>query len=74
MLLGRPWIHDMEEVPSTLHGILKFEFQNEIHYIPGDPKLYALCNVANFEDFTMIPSQFEIEPLDGPTLRKNTYK
>ncbi|XP_070021860.1 uncharacterized protein [Nicotiana sylvestris] len=24
MILGRPWIHDMDDVPSTLHQVIKF--------------------------------------------------
>jgi len=74
MLLGRPWIHDMEAVPSTLHGRLKFEFQGEVHIILADPKPYALCNAAKFEEMALVPPLFEIEPLDDPTLVANTYK
>jgi len=54
ILLGRPWIHDMEVVPSTLHGRLKFEFQREVHTILADPKPYVLCNVANFEEMALV--------------------
>ena len=45
----------MVVVLSTLHGRLKFEFQGEVHTILDDPKSYALCNVVDFEDFSMIP-------------------
>ena len=55
MLLGRPWIHDMEAIPSTLHGRLKFEYQRKVHTILGDHEPYALCNVANFEDMALLP-------------------
>jgi len=24
MIMGRPWIHDMDAVPSTLHQVIKF--------------------------------------------------
>lgn len=26
LLLGRPWLHDMDIIPSTVHGRLMFEF------------------------------------------------
>ena len=74
MLLGRPWIHDMEVVPSTLHGRLKFELQGEVHTILVDPEPYALCNAAEFEEMALVPPLFEIEPLDKPTLGGNTDK
>ena len=45
----------MDAVPSTLHGRLKFEFQGEVHTIMGDPKPYALCNLVDLEEFTMLP-------------------
>ena len=41
LLLGRPWLHDMDAVPYIVHGILKFEYQCEVHIVIGDPKPYA---------------------------------
>ncbi|XP_060200435.1 uncharacterized protein LOC132628685 [Lycium barbarum] len=35
-LFGRPWIHDMEDVPSTLHVTLKFPTPKGINDIRGD--------------------------------------
>lgn len=29
IILGRPWIHDMEEVPYTLHKCVKFEHKGK---------------------------------------------
>jgi len=55
MLLGSPWIQDMDATPSTLHGRLKFNVQSEVHIVMGDPKPYALSNIADIEDFTMLP-------------------
>lgn len=74
MLLGRSWIHDMEVVASTLHGRLKFEFQGEVHTILANPKPYALCNVADFEEMALVPPLFKIEPLDDSTSGVNTDK
>lgn len=61
----------MEAIPSTLYGILKFEFQDEVHTIMDDPNPYALCNIVDFEYFIMLPPQYEIKLLDGPTLRED---
>ena len=36
MILGRPWIHDMESVPSTLHQMVKFLTPCCIRVIRGD--------------------------------------
>lgn len=33
MLLGRPWIHPMRCVPSTLHGLLKFNHEGKEYVI-----------------------------------------
>lgn len=68
ILLGRPWIHDIEVVPYTLHGRLKFELQGEVHTILADIEPYSLCNVANFEDMALAPPLFEIKPLEDSTL------
>lgn len=74
MLLGRPWIYDMDAIPSALHGRLKFEFQGEVHIVMGDPKSYALCNTVDFEYFIMLSSWYEIEPLEHLTLWENIKK
>jgi len=49
LLLGRPWLHDMGTIPSIVHGYLKYEYEGNIHKIIGDPKPYALCNLANLD-------------------------
>ncbi|XP_070010500.1 uncharacterized protein [Nicotiana sylvestris] len=36
MILGRPWIHEMDVVPSILHQVIKFPSQWEIQQICGD--------------------------------------
>ena len=68
MLLGRPWIHDMEAIPSTLHGRFKFEYQRKVHTILGDSKPHALYNVVDFEDMALLHPLFDIKPLDDITL------
>ncbi|XP_070046276.1 uncharacterized protein [Nicotiana tomentosiformis] len=36
MIIGRPWIHDMDVVPSTLHQVIKFPSQWGIRQIRRD--------------------------------------
>ncbi|XP_019257609.1 PREDICTED: uncharacterized protein LOC109235810 [Nicotiana attenuata] len=36
VILGRPWIHEMDVVPSTLHQVIKFPSQWGIRQICGD--------------------------------------
>ncbi|XP_059302101.1 uncharacterized protein LOC132054039 [Lycium ferocissimum] len=35
-LLGRPWIHSMRAVPSTLHQMLKFPTLGEVKTVRGE--------------------------------------
>nr|XP_016508528.1 PREDICTED: uncharacterized protein LOC107826091 [Nicotiana tabacum] len=35
-LLGRPWIHSMREVPSTLHQVIKFSHEGRNHDHNGE--------------------------------------
>ena len=43
MILGRPWIHDMGEVPSTLHQMVKFPTPWGIRIIKGDQENSRSC-------------------------------
>ena len=36
MLLGRPWIHDTEAVPSSLYQKVRFSYEGAIVTIYGD--------------------------------------
>ncbi|XP_070030761.1 uncharacterized protein [Nicotiana sylvestris] len=36
MILGRPWIHEMDDVSSTLHQVIKFPSPKGIRQIRGD--------------------------------------
>ncbi|XP_077222107.1 uncharacterized protein LOC143855947 [Tasmannia lanceolata] len=39
LLLGRPWLHKVGVVPSTLHQKLKFVHKNRVITVNGDPDL-----------------------------------
>ncbi|XP_009620551.1 uncharacterized protein [Nicotiana tomentosiformis] len=44
IILGRPWIHDMNVVPSTLHQVIKFPSQWGICLIHGDQQASRSIN------------------------------
>ncbi|XP_070014670.1 uncharacterized protein [Nicotiana sylvestris] len=44
MILGRPWIHEMDVVPSTLHQVIKFPSQWGIWQIRGDQQVSRSIN------------------------------
>ena len=43
VILGRPWIHEMEAVPSTYHQVLRFPTKWEIKEIRGHQKDSRAC-------------------------------
>lgn len=53
----------MDAVWSTVHGMLKFEYQDEVHTI-GDLEPYSLCNEVYMEEFIMTYPIYEIIPLE----------
>ena len=62
MLLGRPWIHDTEAVPSSLYQKIRFSHEGAIVTIYGDtlttPKpIFGI----NFEKEPLTLDSFEIE-------------
>ncbi|XP_026435132.1 uncharacterized protein LOC113332845 [Papaver somniferum] len=52
MLLGRPWVHGLKVVASTLHQCIRFPIPSGIGEIRGDIKAANTCNqidVRNYE-------------------------
>ncbi|XP_070015323.1 uncharacterized protein [Nicotiana sylvestris] len=49
-LLGRPWVHCMRAVPSTLHQMMKFLTKNRIKTVYGEQhaarKMFPVHDVA----------------------------
>ncbi|XP_070011401.1 uncharacterized protein [Nicotiana sylvestris] len=67
-LLGRPWIHCVRAVPSTLHQMMKFPTKEGIKMVYGEQhiarEMFAMHNVAP----TSIPS-ISNEPKDKHTAK-----
>lgn len=45
ILLGRPWIDEMEGVSSLKHECFKYLYEKKIHYIPIDANPFSQCNL-----------------------------
>ncbi|XP_070026640.1 uncharacterized protein [Nicotiana sylvestris] len=52
MILGRPWIHEMDVVPSTIHQVIKFPSQWGIRQIRGDQQASRNCFAWSHSDMT----------------------
>ncbi|XP_075111621.1 uncharacterized protein LOC142181880 [Nicotiana tabacum] len=46
LLLGRPWIHVAKAVPSSLHEMVKFEWDRQEIVVHGDEKLCAFNDTS----------------------------
>jgi len=44
LILGRPWIDDMEGVASTLHRCFKFCFEGNVYKVEVDEQVSRQCN------------------------------
>ena len=45
-ILGRPWIHALGAVPSTLHVKVKFPTEQGVAVVRGSHKVAGQCQVA----------------------------
>lgn len=43
-LLGRPWIHKINGVPSTLHRVIKYVYNNKFYRLKAntEPKIFLM--------------------------------
>lgn len=66
MLLGRPWIHNVGAIPSTLHQKVKFIINDEVISVPADTDVITMTGqniqgVRNLQALnTFTPYQFEV--------------
>lgn len=59
ILLGRPWIHEMQAVPSTYHQCLKFPFNGQEITILDDSNNPQYCNTLKSVQDTFVPHKRE---------------
>ncbi|XP_023915558.1 uncharacterized protein LOC112027119 [Quercus suber] len=62
-ILGRPWIHAMGAVPSTLHMKVKFPTEQGIAIVKGSQQMARQCLVAAVSWKTKQDKQKETTPL-----------
>ena len=65
MILGRPWIHGMGAVPSTLHQMVKFPTPWGIRAIRRDQEYFLSCYQTTLKGKTEEP---EVEDMDDVPL------
>lgn len=58
MILGIPWIRDMQCVLSIYHNYLKCIHEGVVHYVPGDEIPYSHCNVTHVPNDVALPSTY----------------
>ncbi|XP_056843217.1 uncharacterized protein LOC130495743 [Raphanus sativus] len=54
VILGRPWIHDMGVVPSTLHQLVKFPTPWGIKAVKGDQENARSCSQTTLKGKTQV--------------------
>ncbi|GMP73163.1 hypothetical protein CsSME_00030995 [Camellia sinensis var. sinensis] len=70
IILGRPWLHAMRAVPSTLHQLLRFPTEHGIEVVRGDQLQAKNCSMAAMKSTYSIrePKKAEIEDEDVEVL------
>ena len=63
VILGRPWIHAIETVPSALHKKIKFPPEDGVTVVLADQKVARQCWVAAISHEIKQKEQVEIEQL-----------
>lgn len=56
LLLGRPCLHALGVISSTLHGVVKFVADNQVVTVRADPKAMQLCQIATVDQAAATPS------------------
>ncbi|GLJ36816.1 hypothetical protein SUGI_0742690 [Cryptomeria japonica] len=64
LLLGRPWIHGMQVVPSTLHRQVKFIYNNKTYTLIGDTNFQACLQTSTSKGSSSKPSSSSDDSLN----------
>ena len=63
VILGRPWIHSMGAVPSTLHLKIKFPIEDGIAVVRADQQVARQCLVATINHVIKQKEKMQAKPL-----------
>lgn len=69
ILLGCPWIHEMQAVPSMYHQCLKFPYNGQDITIANSNNL-EYCNTLNIVQDTFVPHNREAPTPSSPNNEK----
>lgn len=75
ILLGRPWIHEMQAVPSTYHQCVKFPYDGQEISISADHNPFQHCNAMGAAQDSLVPHNREKQrslTLDLQTAKPNS--
>ncbi|XP_028071749.1 uncharacterized protein LOC114274078 [Camellia sinensis] len=67
-ILGRPWIHQMEAVPSTYHQLVRFPTKYGVEEIRGDQVAAKHCFIAAMKTKQVCDQVQMVEVPDQPVL------
>lgn len=59
ILLGRPWIHEMQAVPSTYHQCVKFPYNGQEVSISADHNPFQHCKAMGAAQDSLVPHNRE---------------
>ncbi|XP_028086313.1 uncharacterized protein LOC114287236 [Camellia sinensis] len=67
-ILGRPWIHQMETVPSTYHQLIRFPMEHGVEQISGDQVASKHCFMAALKAKQLCNRVQTVEVAEQPVL------
>lgn len=68
ILLGQPWIHEMQVVPSTYHQCVKFPYNGQEISISADHNPFRHCNAMGAAQDSLVPHNREKQSYSAPDL------
>jgi len=74
ILLGRPWIHAIQYVPSTFHQCIKFPYASIEVTVLGDPQPFQYCKMleGQYRKTNFYPITKDTSKMDIPTTPEMT--
>ncbi|GMP38094.1 hypothetical protein CsSME_00009485 [Camellia sinensis var. sinensis] len=67
-ILGRPWIHQMEAVPSTYHQLIRFPTEHGVEQISGDQVASKHCFMVALKAKQLCNQVLTVEVAEQPVL------
>lgn len=71
VLLGRPWIHDLQAIPSTYHQYVKFPYEEQEITIYADENPLQYCSNLKMTQEVIVPHSKEATSLNTQSKEKS---